>query len=107
MNHALMLAPWVTAAQAVRVSPQFLVNSAGLAAVPCASPPAPVLAPALAPAPARLLSTQADTEVFVVLQASLSVFAWTVNDEATIARMVSIGVDAIVTDYPERIPHAY
>ena len=30
-----------------------------------------------------------------------------VNDEATIARMVSIGVGAIVTGYPERIPHAH
>jgi glycerophosphoryl diester phosphodiesterase len=32
------------------------------------------------------------------------VFAWTVNDPSTIDRMVSIGVAAIVTDFPERVP---
>ena len=48
------------------------------------------------------------TAVWVQLAqtAGFEVFAWTVNDEATIARMVEIGVDAIVTDFPARVPNA-
>lgn len=34
------------------------------------------------------------------------VFAWTVNEPSTIERMVNIGVTAIVTDYPERVPQS-
>jgi glycerophosphoryl diester phosphodiesterase len=37
-------------------------------------------------------------------EAGLQVFAWTVNDPETIERMVNIGVDAIVTDFPSRVP---
>ena len=36
--------------------------------------------------------------------AQLEVFAWTVNELSTIERMVDIGVDAIVTDFPARVP---
>ncbi|MBI2629176.1 glycerophosphodiester phosphodiesterase [Candidatus Pacearchaeota archaeon] len=33
----------------------------------------------------------------------LKVFVWTVNDKEDIARMISYGVDGIISDYPERI----
>ena len=36
--------------------------------------------------------------------ADLEVFAWTVNELSAIERMVGIGVDAIVTDFPARVP---
>ncbi len=32
----------------------------------------------------------------------LEVYAWTVNEQPDIARMAKLGVDAIITDYPER-----
>ena len=36
--------------------------------------------------------------------AGLVVNTWTVNDPAEIARLVSWGVDGIMSDYPERVP---
>lgn len=36
--------------------------------------------------------------------ARFEVFAWTVNEVSAIERMVDIGVDAIVTDFPDRVP---
>ena len=39
-------------------------------------------------------------------QQQLEVFAWTVNDPSAIERMIEIGVDAIVTDFPARVPTA-
>ena len=33
----------------------------------------------------------------------LMVWAWTVNDEAEIKRLLSLGVDGLITDYPERV----
>ncbi len=35
--------------------------------------------------------------------ANLKIYPWTVNEPEDIARMISIGVDAIITDYPERV----
>ena len=35
--------------------------------------------------------------------AGLQVFVWTVNDPADIARMIDLGVDGIITDYPGRV----
>jgi glycerophosphoryl diester phosphodiesterase len=34
--------------------------------------------------------------------AGLTVGAWTVNDEATMAELVAFGVDALITDHPDR-----
>ena len=31
------------------------------------------------------------------------VFVWTVNDEAAVQHMLSVGVDGIITDYPDRV----
>jgi glycerophosphoryl diester phosphodiesterase len=33
----------------------------------------------------------------------LEVHAWTINDEATMRRLISLGVDGIITDYPDRL----
>ena len=33
----------------------------------------------------------------------LAVAAWTVNDEADIARVIDMGVDGIISDYPDRV----
>ena len=35
----------------------------------------------------------------------LKVIVWTVNDEDDILKMVGLGVDGIISDHPERIPH--
>eukprot|EP01045_Picozoa_sp_COSAG04_P006309 COSAG04_NODE_307_length_17238_cov_17.860260_9_plen_119_part_00 len=118
-----MLAPWVTAAQAVRGPsglavfmqpsvPEALCSSCHkIMSVSALSALASLVCSArkLTGKVSCLLYSQTACAhpLTCLAQASLSVFAWTVNDEATIARMVSIGVDAIVTDYPERIPHAH
>lgn len=34
---------------------------------------------------------------------SLRVYCWTVNDDPDIRRLIKLGVDGIITDYPERI----
>ena len=36
-------------------------------------------------------------------QANLAIYTWTVNGPEDIQRMKALGVDAIITDYPERI----
>ena len=36
-------------------------------------------------------------------EAGMEVGAWTVNDEATMARMLKMGIDRIYTDYPRRL----
>jgi glycerophosphoryl diester phosphodiesterase len=33
----------------------------------------------------------------------LEVHAWTINDEAAMRRIISLGVDGIITDYPDRL----
>jgi glycerophosphoryl diester phosphodiesterase len=33
----------------------------------------------------------------------LEVHAWTINDEATMRRLISLGIDGIITDYPDRL----
>jgi glycerophosphoryl diester phosphodiesterase len=33
----------------------------------------------------------------------LEVHAWTINDEASMRRMLELGVDGIITDYPDRL----
>ena len=33
----------------------------------------------------------------------LQVHAWTINDEADMRRLIDLGVDAIITDYPDRL----
>ena len=37
-------------------------------------------------------------------QAKLKVYTWTVNQPEDIATLLRFGVDAIITDYPERVP---
>jgi glycerophosphoryl diester phosphodiesterase len=34
------------------------------------------------------------------------VLVWTVNDAADIARLTTLGVDGIMSDFPERLPAA-
>ena len=34
---------------------------------------------------------------------ALEVHAWTINDEAALRRMIELGVDGIITDYPDRL----
>ena len=34
---------------------------------------------------------------------SIKYFAWTVNDEETVQKLLGLGVDGIITDYPARI----
>ena len=33
----------------------------------------------------------------------LQVHAWTINDEADMRRLIDLGVDGIITDYPDRL----
>ncbi len=48
----------------------------------------------------RLTSRELIAEVH---DEGLMVWAWTVNDEAEIKRLLSLGVDGLITDYPERV----
>ena len=34
---------------------------------------------------------------------SLEVHAWTINEENDMQRMIALGVDGIITDYPDRL----
>jgi glycerophosphoryl diester phosphodiesterase len=34
---------------------------------------------------------------------NLEVHAWTINDEDALQRMIDLGVDGIITDYPDRL----
>ena len=34
----------------------------------------------------------------------LQVFSWTVNKPEEISALIELGVDGIITDYPERVP---
>lgn len=51
----------------------------------------------------RLASRQLIEEVH---DEGLQVWAWTVNDEAEISRLLSLGVDGLITDHPERVSAA-
>ena len=42
--------------------------------------------------------------VLAAQAAQFEVFAWTVNELSAIERMIAIGVDAIVTDFPAMVP---
>lgn len=48
----------------------------------------------------RLASRELITEVH---DEGLKVFAWTVNDESEIERLIDLGVDGIISDYPEKV----
>lgn len=48
----------------------------------------------------RLASRELIAEVH---DEGLEVWAWTVNDDAEIARLVRLGVDGLITDYPEKV----
>jgi glycerophosphoryl diester phosphodiesterase len=48
----------------------------------------------------RLASRELISEVH---DEGLKVFAWTVNEETEIERLLELGVDGIITDYPERV----
>ncbi len=48
----------------------------------------------------RLASRELIAEVH---EEDLRVFAWTVNDEAEMRRLLALGVDGIITDEPERL----
>ncbi len=48
----------------------------------------------------RLTSRELIAEVH---SEGLKVFAWTVNEETEIARLLDLGVDGIITDYPEKV----
>ena len=48
----------------------------------------------------RLASRQLIEEVH---DEGLQVWAWTVNDEAEIKRLLALGVDGFITDYPDRV----
>lgn len=48
----------------------------------------------------RLASRQLIEEVH---DEGLEVWAWTVNDEAEITRLVRLGVDGLITDYPDKV----
>jgi glycerophosphoryl diester phosphodiesterase len=39
-------------------------------------------------------------------EAGLGVVAWTVNDPGDIRRMIALGVDGIMSDWPERVAQA-
>lgn len=51
----------------------------------------------------RLASRQLIEEVH---EEGLKVWAWTVNEEAEIQRLLALGVDGLITDYPERVAKA-
>ena len=38
-----------------------------------------------------------------IFKAGLNIYTWTVNDKSQISRMKKLGVNGIITDYPERI----
>jgi glycerophosphoryl diester phosphodiesterase len=38
-----------------------------------------------------------------IQDAGFKVYPWTVNEPEDIKKMIEIGVDAVITDYPERI----
>ena len=48
----------------------------------------------------RLASRELISEVH---EEGLKVFSWTVNEEAEIERLLDLGVDGIITDYPEKV----
>jgi glycerophosphoryl diester phosphodiesterase len=48
----------------------------------------------------RLASRELITEVH---EEGLKVFAWTVNDDNEIERLLELGVDGIISDYPEKV----
>ncbi|MGA0273003.1 MAG: glycerophosphodiester phosphodiesterase [Flavobacteriaceae bacterium] len=36
--------------------------------------------------------------------AGLQIFAWTVNEPEDIASLIDLGIDGIISDFPERVP---
>ncbi len=51
----------------------------------------------------RLASRELIDEVH---EEGLKVWAWTVNEEVEIKRLLALGVDGLITDYPERVAEA-
>jgi glycerophosphoryl diester phosphodiesterase len=39
-----------------------------------------------------------------IKEASFQLFPWTVNQPEDIAALIDLGVDGIITDFPERVP---
>jgi glycerophosphoryl diester phosphodiesterase len=39
-----------------------------------------------------------------IKRAGLQVLPWTVNQPEDIAAMIDLGVDGVITDFPERVP---
>ncbi|MGB1455188.1 MAG: glycerophosphodiester phosphodiesterase, partial [Flavobacteriaceae bacterium] len=39
-----------------------------------------------------------------IKSAGLQIFAWTVNKPEDIASLIDLGIDGIITDFPERVP---
>ncbi|UYG05705.1 glycerophosphoryl diester phosphodiesterase membrane domain-containing protein [Halomonas sp. LR3S48] len=44
-----------------------------------------------------------DNEIRLARELGYEVHAWTVNDRARMSQMIDLGVDAIITDYPDRL----
>ncbi|MGL6252202.1 MAG: glycerophosphodiester phosphodiesterase, partial [Billgrantia desiderata] len=42
-------------------------------------------------------------EIRLARELGYEVHAWTVNDRARMSQMIDLGVDAIITDYPDRL----
>ena len=40
-----------------------------------------------------------------IKEASLQLFPWTVNQPEDITALIDLGVDGIITDFPERVPN--
>src|SRR5688500_7265441 len=51
-------------------------------------------------------STLTADKVATARELGLKIIPWTVNDKADIARMLELGVDGIISDYPDRVRQA-
>ena len=43
------------------------------------------------------------TNVDKIHEAGFKIYPWTINEPEDISRMLEIGVDALITDFPERV----